>query len=327
MNLFETPGEGTRCIIGDGVAGHDAWKRYFSSAVKKNCLAHAYLFLGPESVGKFTFARRLAAKIVCKDPSPGPACGACSGCKRLEGDAHPDVYISDPVAAGSRGLGVEEARERVVAAFRLTPNEAPLRIVLMNDADRMEPAAQNAILKTLEEPPPRSLLILIARDSTGLLDTVLSRCFLMRFSTVPDAQFAAFLSRSGRTDAEIEKWVRVAAGVPGRAIALADEGVSLAELAAQCLAGSLPAVAVAKRVSEAAADQTDKSVFERRRKASIAFCASLAFELRHALATHPDDFGLASRLDRVVEGAAELVASATPELVTDRLILDVMPRR
>ncbi|MBI3817869.1 MAG: DNA polymerase III subunit delta' [Planctomycetes bacterium] len=312
-----------------GIAGHVAWKSYFERAVATQQLAHAYIFSGPESVGKFTFAKAAAAILICKNKSDARPCGKCDGCARFAADTHPDVAVIDAVAAGARGLGVEEARDRVVDAFRLKPHDAPLRIVIINDADRMEAAAQNAILKTLEEPPARSLLILVARDASLLLETVVSRCFLLRFAAVPAAEFAQWLADTGRPSAEIAKLTAIADGVPGRALELATEAGSLLELARACLSGAREPHKIGKEIAEFAAEMSEKSAFERRRKASFAFCAALAGAAREAFSTgvEPDDLLLSARLERIAAASAELAASVTPELATDRLMLDVAPAR
>lgn len=191
------------------VAGHFAWKRYFAEALVSKRLAHSYLFVGPEAIGKWTFARALSKRIACGNPKGNDACDVCSKCLRVQSNNHPDILWIDPLAEGLRGLNVELARERIIAAFRLTPSESPMRVVIVNDADRMEPGAQNALLKTLEEPPKRSLLILIAKDTTQILDTVLSRCFLLRFSSVPDHEFADWLQERGDTESQRSRLVEI----------------------------------------------------------------------------------------------------------------------
>lgn len=309
------------------IAGHAAWKRYFIKAIANNALAHAYLLSGPESVGKWSFAKEVAKRIVCKQKSTGAVCGNCSGCLRFDSGSHPDVAIVDAVAQGDRGLGVEEARERVVEAFRLKPHDAPMRVVLVNDADRMEPAAQNAILKTLEEPPARSLLLLIARDASLLLETVVSRCFLLRFSTVSDAEFEAWLRSRDYKETKITKILSVAGGAPGRALDLKDDALLLNDLARACLSASEPPFEIAKKVAALASQMSEKSAFERRRKVAFGFCAAVATQLRLQTAASGADPGLSfsEKLERIVAAAGELSASATPELVTDRLILDLAP--
>jgi len=312
----------TTQFLNNRVAGHFAWKRYFAQALASKRLAHSYLFAGPEAIGKWTFARALSKRIACGNPNANDACGVCGKCLRVETNNHPDILWIDPLAEGLRGLNVELARERIIAAFRLTPSESPIRVVIVNDADRMEPGAQNALLKTLEEPPHRSLLILIAKDTTNILDTVLSRCFLLRFSSVADSEFAGWLRARGDAESQISRLVSLASGFPGRALALKEESAKLLQLASDCLSSVGSPFEIARAIAKQAGDSQELSAFERRRQAAYGFCSALAVHARERLARTPDDLDLTELLERIAAAAAELSGNMTPELVTDRLVLD-----
>ncbi|MFN0205260.1 MAG: DNA polymerase III subunit delta' [Planctomycetota bacterium] len=315
-------------FLNNRVAGHFAWKRYFAESLTSKRLAHAYLFVGPEAIGKWTFARALSKRIACGNPKLNDACGVCGKCIRVESNNHPDILWIDPLAEGLRGLNVELARERIIAAFRLTPSESPIRVVIVNDADRMEPGAQNALLKTLEEPPVRSLLILIAKDTTQILDTVLSRCFLLRFSSVADSDFGQWLRERGDAESQISRLVSLASGFPGRALALKEESAKLLQLANDCLSntpdlqGAVSPFEIARAIVKQAGESQELSAFERRRQAAYGFCSALAVQVRERLARTPDDLDLTELLERIAAAAAELSGNMTPELVTDRLVLD-----
>lgn len=302
------------------IVGHARWRAFFERAIEADALAHAYLLVGPEGVGKWTFARALARRLACASPAGGDVCGRCGPCVRTAAGRHPDVSLFDARAEGKRGLGVEEVRERLVDALRLKPMEARLRVVAVNDAERMEPAAQNALLKSLEEPPPRSLLILTAPEAAAMLETVVSRCLVLRFAAVADAEVESFLVGRGVPAAQARALAAAAEGRPGRALAWAEDGVAdFAGLADAFLRGEVEASAVSANVAALAADLPEQSAFERRRAAALAFCAALAVRVRARLADSPDDLDEATSLERSVEAASELMASATPELALDRL--------
>jgi DNA polymerase III subunit delta' len=308
--------------------GHERWRAYFERAIRDGRLAHAYLFVGPDGVGKWTLARELARRLACLRPLDGSGCGACGPCARVAAQTHPDVVLLDAVADGDRGLGVEEARERILGALALRPFEAAVRIVAVRDADRIEPQAQNALLKTLEEPPPRSLLVLVARETGALLETVVSRCFVLRFAPLPSEAIAAWLVGRGVDSQAAMRLAHASEGLPGQALRWAEEGVgTLAPLARRLREGSLDALAVSAQVSKTSSELPGRSAFERRRQAALLFCGALAREIREAVSRSPDDALLAAQLERVAEAARDLEASATPELALDRLALGVAPAR
>jgi DNA polymerase-3 subunit delta' len=304
------------------VIGHGAWKRYFAEAIRAEQLAHAYLLLGPAGAGKWTFVRALVARILCIGPG-GSACGTCGPCLRFAAGTHPDITLLDVVEEGERGLGVEAARERVVDAFRLRPHEAPYRIVAINDAERMESAAQNALLKTLEEPPPRSLLFLVAASTNGLLDTVLSRCFLLRFGPVPADELRAALRARGLGEHDADNAIQLANGLPGFALAATGDADRLPAVARKFLAGQLDAEGASRELAAFSEELREKSAFERRRRAGLTLCAALAAEGRNQLMVDSNNVRPQHLLARVAEAARELLAHGTPELAIDRLLDDL----
>lgn len=308
------------------ILGHGAWKRYFAEAIAGDRLAHAYLFAGPEGLGKWIFARELARRLVCEAP-PGAACGVCGPCCRAEAGTHPDLVFIDAVAAGERGLSVEVARERVVEAFRLRPHEASVRVVAVNDAERMEVAAQNALLKTLEEPPPRSLLLLCTASASAMLETVLSRCFVVRFSPVPEEELAEALRGRGLAEEDARRIARLSDGYPGRALEYSGEASELPDLARRLLRREAAAPEVWKVLQTEAEALTERSAFERRRRTALSFCALLAAEARAATEAPNPSIGAGPAPDpqdllmRIADAASELQAHATPELVMERLFV------
>ena len=141
---------------------------------------HAYLFAGPDGVGKYLAAAQVAALLLCEAPADGgqDACGQCTSCRQTERDSHPDLHIVE-AEEGKRFIALEQIhglREQ----YSLRPH-GDKRIAILRDADRMTMEAANSLLKTLEEPPPWGLLILTTSRPTGLPETIFSRCQTLRF--------------------------------------------------------------------------------------------------------------------------------------------------
>ena len=137
------------------------------------------LFAGPAGVGKLQAAKSLAQALNCPARS-GDGCGSCPTCLRIERDEHPDVRVLRPEGAGQQ-LKVEGVRQ-IVSETPFRPFEGRRRVSIFVDAERMNPASANTLLKTLEEPPAWALLILITENAAALLPTIVSRCQTYRFA-------------------------------------------------------------------------------------------------------------------------------------------------
>ncbi len=159
-----------------GVVGHRVARLSLARAVQAGQVRHAYLFTGPDAIGKTTLAREFAALLECREPNltEGVPCGVCASCVRLAHGNHPDVSTVE-LGAGKRLLSVEAVRDIIYTA-NLAPTESAWRIYLLPEVERLTPSAVNALLKTLEEPPPAVVLLLTSNDPDLLLPTLLSRC-------------------------------------------------------------------------------------------------------------------------------------------------------
>ena len=215
------------------------------AALRKGTLHHAYLFAGPPGVGKGRAARLLAQAANCEGgaPAASPAayredpCGACGPCRKIARGNHPDVVelAEERVMAKagrwepksgrspSRDIVVDQIRDVVDHRLALKRYEGRRRFVVIDPADAMNLQAQNALLKTLEEPPPDTTLVLVAGSADALLPTIRSRCLRVAFGPIPDDQVVARLVAEGRSEAEARLAVALAAGSLGRALALDPE--------------------------------------------------------------------------------------------------------
>ena len=197
-------------------------------------MPHAILLAGPAGVGKSTLADDIAAALLCLDPDPARRpCRACRACRAVEHGNHPDLHRLDPTGAGAvipiGGPGRDERGVRdLVRELALLPVEGGARVALVTAADRMTEDAQAAFLKTLEEPPPGTVLLLTATDEERLLDTIGSRCVRIRLGPVPRREVEALLVEAGLADPPLAaRLARLADGRPGDAVALARAPASL----------------------------------------------------------------------------------------------------
>ncbi|HSQ00792.1 MAG TPA: DNA polymerase III subunit delta' [Candidatus Dormibacteraeota bacterium] len=206
------------------VHGHQATWARLTRLLDAGRLPHALLFLGPPGVGKALVARRLAARLACSAPSA--PCDECPGCLQVAAGSHPDLRLIGAPSAGGRKegrtkkeIGIDQARElkRFVALQAIS---AARKLAIVDDADRLSIAAQNALLKTLEEPPGQAMLILITASPGALLTTVRSRCQRIAFRPLTDAEVRAALVDAGLAADEAARLAERAEGSPGRALAL-----------------------------------------------------------------------------------------------------------
>lgn len=201
--------------------GHPAARRALARAVALQRPPHALLLEGLGGIGKTTLALDLAAGLLClhEDPSTRP-CRACAGCRKVEHGNHPDLHRIVPEGAGEQ-IRLAQV-QRLSADLSLLPMEGRWRVAIIEAAHRLNPDAQNALLKTLEEPVGFACIILAADDPAALLPTVASRAARLRMGPVPAQEIAALLVERGALDASRATAVaRVSGGRPGLALGLA----------------------------------------------------------------------------------------------------------
>jgi DNA polymerase-3 subunit delta' len=216
------------------IVGHRRLISLLSRAIARQTLPPSLLFAGPVGVGKRRVALAVAEAVNCLKPqstgsalvshraegemSPDPidACGECASCKRIARGVHLDVIVIEPGDSGS--IKIEQVRDAIDRAdYR--PFEGKRRVVIIDHADALVPQAQNALLKTLEEPPSASVFILVSAMPDALLPTVLSRCPRLRFGPLSAADVAgALIANHGYSDADARAAASDADGSIGRAL-------------------------------------------------------------------------------------------------------------
>lgn len=168
------------------ILGHERQKDILRRAVDSDRLAHAYLFEGPEGIGKRLMALALVRVIFCLD---GTGCGNCNACRKVDHHNHPDLHILE---ADGASIKIEQIRG-LQKELSYRPLEAPKKVCLIDGADKLNPAAGNSLLKTLEEPIGSALLILITSRPEVVLSTIRSRCQRLPFVRLPQERLQQVL--------------------------------------------------------------------------------------------------------------------------------------
>ncbi len=197
------------------ILGHSKPIGLLQRAIKNDRVAHSYLFLGNEGIGKRLVALQFAKTLNCLKGDKVDSCDQCISCKKIDAFLHPDVLVLEPE---NQTLKVGQVRY-MQRDLSFRPYEGKYRICILSSADRMAPHMSNTLLKTLEEPPPNTVLILLANHARLILPTILSRCQLVRFHPLPIPLVAKWLrERHGLDEAGAHLLASLSEGSPGRAL-------------------------------------------------------------------------------------------------------------
>ena len=193
-------------ISWQNILGHEKPIARLRTLLAENRLPHALLFAGPDGVGKLRVAQALAAAILCENAGERP-CGRCPQCRALQQDTHPDYYELHPEGKAIKTIKIDAIRQVQTEAARL-PLLAKKRVIVIDDAESMNEAAENSLLKTLEEPTGAVHFILVTRAKSSLLDTILSRCMHVGFGSIPETELARALVQRGIPEGTAASWPR-----------------------------------------------------------------------------------------------------------------------
>ncbi len=196
------------------VIGHDWAITLLKRHIRDHRTRHAYLFVGPESVGKRTLARKFAQALSCeRAPESGEFCGECRACQSIAADNYPDFAVLAP----NPSIFIDDVRD-MQRSLSLAPYEGPRKIALLVDFHRASTQAANAMLKTLEEPPERVVLLLTAPAQEHLLPTVVSRCEVITLRGVPTQTIGHALESHELETGRSDLLAALSEGRPGRAL-------------------------------------------------------------------------------------------------------------
>ncbi|MEW6220684.1 MAG: DNA polymerase III subunit delta' [Thermodesulfobacteriota bacterium] len=204
------------------VIGQERAKTVLRRAVAGQRLGHAFLFRGPAGVGKRRTAMAFAALVNCRQRRAGDACGVCPSCRKLAAGSHPDVTRIDPDGAF---IKIDQIR-RLATILGFPPLEGLFRVIILAGVENMRVEGANALLKTLEEPPPATILVLTADEAGPLLPTVVSRCQVVPFLPLAPEEVAQGVLLQVDCDPHTARGMAaVAGGSIGRALTLAASGL------------------------------------------------------------------------------------------------------
>ena len=202
--------------------GHNWAEEMLRQHISSGSLRHAYLFSGPRGVGRRTLALRFAQAINCPQPlAPGQPCGTCRICRQIENMQQADLNILQAEQEGGT-LKVDEVRD-LQHMLSLAPYESNYRTALLLRFEEANENAQNALLKTLEEPNPRVVILVTADDPENLLPTITSRCELLRLRPLPLQELSTVLQEKNLEEQQARLIAHISAGRPGYALRLAGE--------------------------------------------------------------------------------------------------------
>ena len=198
------------------IIGHEPQKEFLQNSVRKNRISHAYLFSGPEGVGKKLVAIGFAKLINCAEGGTENLDCECVSCAKIEKSLNPDVLVFG--YPGEKTIKVGHVRQDIERLIHLAPYENPYKVFIIDDAQRMNFNAQNAFLKTLEEPPPNSVIILITTLADLLMPTIRSRCQSVVFQPLETKEVERFLEKEKPGNNNPELVSRISGGSISRAL-------------------------------------------------------------------------------------------------------------
>lgn len=202
------------------VVGHKDIINYIKNAVKMDQVSHAYIMNGERGAGKKLLAYLFAMTLLCEEKGPEP-CNTCHSCRQAETGNHPDIIRVTHEKPNS--ISVDDIREQVNNTIMIKPYQGPYKVYIIDRADLMTPQAQNALLKTIEEPPQYAVIMLLTENAEVLLPTINSRCVMLRLRYIKDKLINKYLMESLKVpDYKAELCTAFAQGNMGHAIMLAN---------------------------------------------------------------------------------------------------------
>lgn len=201
------------------IIGNDMIKDHFKKAIENNKISHAYILTGEAGTGRKSIANAFSMALLCEKGGKEP-CMVCHSCKQVLSGNHPDlIYVKHEKP---NSIGVDDIREQINDTIMIRPYSSYYKIYIVDEAEKMTVQAQNALLKTIEEPPSYAVIILITTNQEAFLPTILSRCVQLKLKPLKDFTVKSYLvEHLGVAEKEAEICAAFARGNLGKAIHLA----------------------------------------------------------------------------------------------------------
>lgn len=183
----------------ENIIGHEQNIEHLENAIENGQVSHAYIFNGEDGIGKMTTTKAFVKALLCESKN---SCGTCQSCIQIDSGNHPDViYVTHEKA----GITVDDIRDQVNQSVFVKPYSSDYKVYIIDEADKMNAAAQNALLKTIEEPPAYAVIILLSNNKESFLETIVSRCVVLNFGPLKESQVREYLhshydNMNGRED-------------------------------------------------------------------------------------------------------------------------------
>lgn len=203
------------------IVGQEHLREHLENAVRMDKVSHAYIINGEKNAGKEFIAKTFSMALQCENRQGTEPCGECHSCKQALSGNHPDIIFITHEKPGT--IGVDDIRRQINNDVAIKPYKGPRKIYIMNEGEKMTVQAQNALLKTLEEPPEYAVLLILTANVNSFLPTILSRCVVLNMKPVRDGQIKKFLMETMEIpDYRADVCVAFARGNVGKARILAN---------------------------------------------------------------------------------------------------------
>ena len=203
--------------MSDFILGNEKIRHHLRESIIKQSISHSYILAGDNGIGKSKIAREFAMELICEKHT---GCGECPACRQFLADAYPDFFYMD--ADGKESIGIDRIRENIVNDVSIRPYHGKVKIYIIDEADKMTVGAQNALLKTIEEPPEYVVILLLVRNMSLLLETIRSRCIKLLLSAVSNDRIKSWLVEKGTSEDVATVVASYSNGAPGIAKVMAE---------------------------------------------------------------------------------------------------------
>ena len=326
------------------VLGHDGAKAHLQAALADRQMSHAYLIEGTHGVGKTTLANAFIKTLLCQNPVSGQAgqqdcCNRCQSCRGFDHDNHPDVKRIR-AAQDKNTISVKQIRDELVKDISIRPYGSLYKIYVIEEAERLTIEAQNAMLKTLEEPPAYGLIIMLSESAASFLPTILSRCVKISLQPLDIKMVKAELSRRGIEEGKAGIVAAFAQGSIGQALKLCeDEGFEEMRQALFQFLGQIPQLSQLEVLKGAQLWEQFKSeqeaifsllliwyrdilVYQETHDPAQILCSD-QLETISKMASYYDNRKLIQITDKVLDIHKKLKANANAALAIDCLLMEL----
>ena len=207
--------------------GNEQIKEHFLHAISSGKVSHCYVISGEDGLGKMTVAKAFAQTLECQAEPANRPCGVCHSCTQFLSGNHPDVIF--PGHEKPTVIGVDDVRTQIIGDIQIKPYCSPYKIYIVDEAQKLSVQAQNALLKTIEEPPAYGIILLLTTNAASMLETILSRSIVLNMKPVESEAFTSYMREKGVDEDKIPTLEKFSQGNIGKGLKLAqsDDFISM----------------------------------------------------------------------------------------------------